>query len=863
MNNSATQNEQHDILVVDDTLVNLQLLTDILTTHGYQVRPALNAKLALQSVNVRIPDLVLLDVKMPDIDGYEICRRLKANERTRSIPVIFISALDDVTDKVEGFRVGGVDYITKPFSKDEVLARVRNHLQLRELTENLEKRIQGRTQELLNTNVQLQHEVNVRKSTEEALRKINRAYKALSDCEQALIYATDENEFLRKICNIIVKDCEYCLVWIGFIEENKTKDIRIAARSGDSEVNFENYIVAWPNIEKGGDPIGRAVKEKRAVVNKDILTNPDFTFWHNISDRYGCASSAAIPLLTSEGVAIGVLNVYASESDAFNSEEINLLSELTADLTYGIISLRMSDERKRMEQELRKSEQQFRTLVSNIPGVVYRCSHDEHWTMHFISNNIEELTGYPAHDFIDNRVKSYASIIHEEDRSMVAQSVKDAVANDKPYIIEYRIITVNEGTRWVYEKGQGIYNEESQLVYLDGVIFDNTERKQAEEELRQFQKMDSVGHLAGGIAHDFNNMLTSIMGSATLLVTKISKDSLLIKYVNSILQATDRAAELTKKLLDFSRKNTLVKETLDVHGIVKETLDILVRSVEPHIQIINRNNAVTAISYCNRTSIQNVILNLCVNARDAMPEGGMLNVSTSNRYLDETYCSRSPFSIKPGWFVEIAVSDTGCGMDQETIRHVFEPFYTTKEVGRGTGLGLATVYGTVVEHHGEIHVHSKLHVGTTFRLCLPVTDNVAVVQSKDREDIVYTTDAECILVIDDEEMVLSVTRALLVDIGYRIITAPDGEAGITIYREKQKEIALVLIDMIMPKMNGIDTFHALKRINPEVPIILSSGFGVRESITQLFNEGLCEYIQKPYNIATLSKKMAKALGKDK
>jgi len=863
MNGSTIRNEQHDIIVVDDTLFNLQLLTNILTAQGYRVRPASSAILALQSVNVKIPDLILLDVKMPDIGGYEICRRLKANERTRNIPVIFISALDEVTDKVEGFRVGGVDYITKPFNKDEVLARVRTHLQLGALTENLEQKVQDRTQELLNTNAQLQHEVNIRKETEEALCKMNRAYKAISDCKQALIYTSDVMLFLKKICDIIVKDCEYSLVCIGLVEQNETENIRIVAHSEYTEGNSDNKTITWPDIENGRNPVSQAVKERRAVVNTDILTIADFNPWRDESYKCGYASFAAIPLFTSEGAAIGVLNVYASESDAFRSDEIDLLSELAADVTYGIISLRMSDERRRIEKELQISEQQYRTLVSNIPGVVYRCYYDEHWTMHFISKNIEELTGYPASYFINNRVKSYKSIIRKEDRSMVAQNVKEAVKNRRPYIIEYQIVTANGGTRWVYEKGQGIYDQENQLVYLDGVIFDNTERKQAEEELRQFQKMDSVGHLAGGIAHDFNNMLTSIMGSATLLVTKISKDSLLIKYVNSILQATDRAAELTKKLLDFSRKNTLVKETLDVHGIVKETLDILVRSVEPHIQIINRNNAVTAISYCNRTSIQNVILNLCVNARDAMPEGGMLNVSTSNRYLDETYCSRSPFSIKPGWFVEIAVSDTGCGMDQETIRHVFEPFYTTKEVGRGTGLGLATVYGTVVEHHGEIHVHSKLHVGTTFRLCLPVTDNVAVVQSKDREDIVYTTDAECILVIDDEEMVLSVTRALLVDIGYRIITAPDGEAGITIYREKQKEIALVLIDMIMPKMNGIDTFHALKRINPEVPIILSSGFGVRESITQLFNEGLCEYIQKPYNIATLSKKMAKALGKDK
>jgi signal transduction histidine kinase/DNA-binding response OmpR family regulator len=339
------------------------MMSDCLGSFGLRILIARNGKSGLEKTRYAQPDLVLLDVLMPGIDGFETCQRLKADEITRDIPVVFMTALADTANKVKGFRLGAVDYITKPFQSEEVLARITTHLHLRELTERLEHRVRERTQELTIANQRLQREIAERVRTEELLRKSNRAYKALSECNQALVHATKEVELLEEVCRIIVEDCGYHLVWVGFAEHDQAKTVRPVAQTGYEQGYLDAVNVTWADDERGHGPIGTAIRTGKPVVHRDVLANPDYAPWHTEASERGYASFAALPLLTSKEKAIGVLNVYATQPDAFATEEMELLTELANDLAYGITSLRVRAERERAEEELRKHRDRLEELV--------------------------------------------------------------------------------------------------------------------------------------------------------------------------------------------------------------------------------------------------------------------------------------------------------------------------------------------------------------------------------------------------------------------------------------------------------------------------------------------------------------------
>jgi nitrogen-specific signal transduction histidine kinase/CheY-like chemotaxis protein len=378
------------------------------------------------------------------------------------------------------------------------------------------------------------------------------------------------------------------------------------------------------------------------------------------------------------------------------------------------------------------------------------------------------------------------------------------------------------------------------------------EKKQLQEQLHQVQKMDVIGQLAGGIAHDFNNMLTGIMASADLLKLRLSEDDLNMKLVNTILNAATRSADLTRDLLSFSRKGT--KETLPVaiNETIIAVIGLLERTLDKSIHLVTRLEADDPIVMGDMAQLQNALLNLGVNARDAMPEGGILTYATALVSLNDTDCQSHQILLKPGKYLQISVSDTGVGIPREILSRIFEPFFTTKSPGKGTGLGLAAVYGTVRDHQGSINVYSEPGNGTVFNVYLPVSSEN---KSLSEEDDAVMGDGG-ILLVDDEPILLSAGQALLEDLGYTVYLAEDGNQALHIYAQEQAHIQLVLLDMVMPGLNGKETLLQLREINPRVRVVFCSGFhreGTNGDLRQLGAQG---FIQKPYSRSALGRVVA-------
>jgi two-component system cell cycle sensor histidine kinase/response regulator CckA len=387
-------------------------------------------------------------------------------------------------------------------------------------------------------------------------------------------------------------------------------------------------------------------------------------------------------------------------------------------------------------------------------------------------------------------------------------------------------------------------------------VRDISERKLLEERFIQAQKMESIGLLAGGIAHDFNNILGGILGYASWLKTNINRDHPFFRPVDTIEKSASRAAELTAQLLAFARGGKYDIRPSNLNSIISESLKILSGTLDKSIVIETCLNDSLPTVEIDVGQIQQVLINLCVNARDAMPGGGRLTIQSSLAHLSADDV-RSQVDAKPGWFAVMAVSDTGVGMDGSTKQRIFEPFFTTKEKGKGTGLGLSMVYGVVKNHGGFVNVYSETGEGSTFKVYLPLSGKPEIMES-----VVETEMArghETVLVIDDEEAIRQVASDILGSYGYRVRLAADGELGVALYRRQVKKIDLVILDMVMPRQGGRETFLKLQEINPKVRVLFSTGYSQNEKVNEILALGVRGFIQKPYQLRDLLAKVREIL----
>lgn len=408
-----------------------------------------------------------------------------------------------------------------------------------------------------------------------------------------------------------------------------------------------------------------------------------------------------------------------------------------------------------------------------------------------------------------------------------------------------------------------LFDENDNIAQVVEVFRDISERKKAEEErnnlkiiLHQTEKMDAVGQLAGGIAHDFNNMLGGILGAAELLSKHVSDNPKSSKFLNIITTSAERAASLTTKLLTFSKKQPKSFSTLDVHQTINDTLSILENTIDRRIRIETDLSAKKSCINGDYSLLQNALLNLGINATHAMPEGGTLSIHTSDLTREATSSRGIGGDLQSGNYLMVKVSDTGSGIPEENLQRVFEPFFTTKQEGQGTGLGLSAVFGTVQQHHGSITVESEVSKGTTFQILLPVSESPADTNPLSKQAV---SGSGCILIVDDEDVMRDTAQMILKDLGYSTLQAKNGKEAVNIYKDNANEIDLILLDMIMPQMNGKDCFDMVKQINPDVRVIISSGFTRDHDIKSMQEKGLSGHIKKPYRTTELSSIIAEAL----
>ncbi len=506
-------------------------------------------------------------------------------------------------------------------------------------------------------------------------------------------------------------------------------------------------------------------------------------------------------------------------------------------------------ERKQAEEALRESEEKYRILVENADDAILIVQ-DE--TIKFANSKTEELAGYSAEELWKI---PFANLIHPDDRAMVSERHKRRlVEKELPSTYSFRIINKTGEELWM-QLNSVLVNWEGFPAALN-FLRDITQQKKLEAQLVIAQRMEALGTLAGGIAHDFNNLLMGIQGNASLML--IEKDSGDPDYdkLKNIEQYIQNGADLTRQLLGFARGGKYDAKPTNINDIIKKSSQMFGRT-RKEIKIHRKYQKDVWTVEVDRGQVEQVLLNFYVNTWQAMPGGGELFLETENATLDEN--DVKPFAVDPGNYVKISITDTGVGMDEATQQRIFEPFFTTKEMGRGTGLGLAAAYGIIKNHGGFIYVYSEKGEGATFIIYLPASETEVIEDKKPLKAVVKGEGT--ILLVDDEEMIIDVAKQLLEKLGYMVLVARSGKEAISVYGKNRARIDLIILDMIMPDMSGGNTYDRLKEINPDIKVLLSSGYSISGQAQEILDRGCNGFIQKPFTMKTLSQKIRETLDK--
>ncbi|ATX82875.1 PAS domain S-box-containing protein [Mariprofundus ferrinatatus] len=654
--NETISNGMSEILVVDDTPASLKLITETLRGEGYQVRPANSGELALGSATAKPPQLILLDIRMPGMDGFEVIQKLKASEVTRDVPVIFLSASVELESHLKGFDLGAVDFVTKPFQRQELLARVRTHLELFQLRSQMERLIEDRT------------------------------------------------------------------------------------------------------------------------------------------------------------------------------------------------------------AALEESQLRFRRLVENLRNEYFLYEHDTEGLFTYVSPSITNLLGYSQDEFKTH----YAEHLTDNPiNQKVEEKTRLAIAGKQQPSYELEIFAKDGSRHWLEINESPVTDEAGKVVSIEGIAHDITDKKGLQQQFLQAQKMEALGTLVGGMAHDFNNLLAGIMGSLYIARRRIEKEPEQAREKIATAETLgSRAADMIKHLLTFARHGVVEKSPVPIKSMFKEACKLIEPGVPESISFKSSHDESDMVVMGSPAQLQQVLMNLVNNARDAVSdcEHPEITMSLKPYAADQAFSLWHP-EIKAREFALIEVKDNGCGIAGQDIDKMFEPFYTTKEAGKGTGLGLAMVYGTVKDHGGVINVESRIGEGSTFQIFLP-QEKAAIENLEGDGEEVSSSGDRTILLADDDDVLLLAYADILDALGYRVITARNGSEALSIYKEKGDTIDLVILDVVMPVMGGVDAANAIRQINPGQKVLFSTGYDLNQEMVAHLSEKNEKIISKPWAIAVASKTIHELLAAD-
>ncbi len=525
--------------------------------------------------------------------------------------------------------------------------------------------------------------------------------------------------------------------------------------------------------------------------------------------------------------------------------------------TFCTAIVRDISERIRAEEVLKESEKRYRHLIESVTDYIYTVQVEDGKavaTSH--GPGCVAVTGYKAEEF-ETDPHLWIQMVYEEDRKAVVEQAEKALSGGAVPPLEHRIIHKDGKLRWVKNTVVPHHDEHGPLISYDGLIKDITEIKKLEEQLRHVQKMEAIGQLAGGIAHDFNNILNAILGFGNLIRDKMKKDDPNMPYLEEVIDAGERATHLTRSLLTFSRKQVSDIKPADVNDIVSGIGKMLSRIIGEDIKLRISLSEKELIVMADHGQIVQVLMNLATNARDAMPDGGVLTIMAEQIGLDREFIKAHGYG-NPGEYALISVTDTGKGMSEATREKIFEPFFTTKEMGKGTGLGLAIVYGIVKQHNGYINVYSEPGMGTTFKIYLPLVMREA--GEKERAALPAPKGGtETILVAEDDAAMRRLIKDVLERFGYTVIIAEDGEDAINKFTELKERIALVILDMIMPRKSGKEAYESIKGVRPDVRTIFLSGYTDDSILKKGMPDEEVVFLLKPVSPNDLLRKVREVL----
>jgi PAS domain S-box-containing protein len=651
---------------------------------------------------------------------------------------------------------------------------------------------------------------------------------------------------------------------------NRSVEIDFLLRNGLLEVKrLTGVQLGWIYYVEGGKlvlkaPRGHAAADK-AIIPPDTLADDsryDWIFSPRIQRSPGTVKRkgkrqwpdpkirawASVPIMMKDTFC-GVVLLASGRRNAFDARQLRLLSGFANQIGVAM-------ENSALFEKLRRSEERYMDLFENSPDMY----HIVNWEGIIVSCNRTEANrlGYRKDELVGHSILMlYPESAHEEARQHLRQMFE---LHQELRDVEQQMITSSGERIDVSVKTSIIYDQNVQPVYARTVARDITEKKKMEAKIIHAQRIDSIGNLAGGIAHDFNNVLTSILGSTAIMKRKMKKNDPWFRYAEIIETGAKRGASLTRQLLTFARKGQVQFRPVLVNDIVNETLSLFERSVDKTVTIEKDLSARGSIVRGDDGQLQQAILNLLINARDAMPTGGMISVYSIVKNL-EAQNAQNGVERRPGKYVSVAVSDTGVGIDESIKERMFEPFFTTKEQGKGTGLGLSVVYGVVNAHEGFITVESTPGQGATFTMYFPIMKDSDISHTRVSSTRLRSGN-ESILVVDDEEQVSEVIQGMLRNLGYRVTVVGSGKEAIASVRAKKK-FSAVILDMNMPSMGGKDTFFNLKELDPDLRIIISTGYSDTSIESSPLKNSIDGFLQKPYQLEELSKILREVLGKRK
>ncbi|MGC9398775.1 MAG: PAS domain S-box protein [Anaerolineae bacterium] len=821
-------------------------------------------------------------------------------------------------------------------------------------------------------------DITDRVRTEQALERRIAQLGLINKIGAQIAAVLDLDRLLDRAAQLIQETFGYHHVGL-FLLDQEQRSLHLHSKAG----GIQEFFAADHRLQVGQGIVGWVAERQQRLLVNDVAA--DERYLNLYPDAVPTRAELSVPVRVGEDL-VGVLDVQSPQRDAFDADDILVLETLADQIAVAIENARLHEaaqqeleERRRAEAALRESRRMLTTLLSNLPGMAYRCHRDAHWTMEFVSEGCVALTGYTPSELVDNRVVAYNDLIHPEDRAEVRARVEAALEEGRPFRLTYRLIRADGEQRWAWEQGRGVPDEATgEVHFLEGFIIDVTERMRAEaerevmfrqlqeqtqrlqqilntvsegmllldadknvllanpvareyleilngaapdgvlralgphslegvltqpdrglwheiqaanrifevaarplagqetpagwtlvlrdvtreremqERLQQQARLAAIGQLAAGIAHDFNNIMAVIVLYADILL-RSDLPSQAAERLSTIIQQANHASDLIDQLLDFSRRAVFERRPMDLLPFLKEQVKLYRRTLPENIDLHLQYDAGEHLVNADPTRIQQVIMNLVVNARDAMPKGGQLLLNLERFSFSEDELPVP--TMGAGEWIRLDVRDTGMGMSEEVRSHLFEPFFTTKQPGAGSGLGLAQVYGIVKQHEGEITVTTEEGKGTTFHIYLPALETrIPELESGEREEALSRGRRELLLVVEDNASTREALVSSLEMLNYRTLEAADGAEALDLLAQ-HPDIDLVLTDVVMRNLDGVELLRALEEKRAEFPVILLSGHPADQSAEALRAvKRPYRWLTKPIDLHELADALAEALG---